>query len=813
MVTGSYPAEAPVVGLNDVVIIPRTVRSGDFANNAAEIDSWNALPCKVLLANAYLTRNSRWGWIDSGSIASASPDGPNTVLTLPVDSIFSGVSSNPVELYSSNVSLVTAASLGGGTLLASHSAGIVAAQFRGGSALATATPAGFAVSQTTHAADRLYFALPSNDTALTADGFKVLTNILEHELELTPIKNRATTAGAPLAEILPTGVFGYEHFKLNHGLSGAQALATNDKDGDGVINVLEFAFGLDPLKAEAHTWGLTHNATLGDLELLFRRRIDAPHLSYAVKSSTNLQTWSSHELDEEYTQTESVSPSVEAVRSTVDVSSGTEHYFRLEIILDDSAINHIYTIDNQADFDAYKTHIFEPGDLILFKRGQIFSGKFAPRGSGTASQPIRIASYGEGGLPIINALGVNVAAIHLKNVQYWEVHNIEVTNTDGSNQHQGKIRGIYIETDDNRPQTVMNHLHIKNCYVHDVNGRTLDSDPDRAKRHGGIHVHTFGSIPTMIHDLQIVGNTVERTGGVGIGLSSDFNRVDASRMDYLWTSVYVAQNFINDTDRNNMIIRQSVNPLVEYNVLANSSRENTGHSMFNFDTVGLIAQHNEAYGNIGNESSDRGGFDADYSAMNTVYQYNYSHDNMWFIGIMKRWNKTVDVRYNISQNDQEGFIFFGFNNNTDCEDVRIYNNVFYTSPSLGETQLVAENRRPHNTKFYNNIFYFGGGGVYGSAMNTMQNTEFSHNAYFGIPPWASDAHAVTMDPMLLEPGSGSLNIDMTDPNRLSGYRLQPGSPCIDAGKSTGTGYVFAQHDFWGNPVPTGSSIDIGVHEF
>ncbi len=813
IVPGQFTDGAPAVDPNDVVIITRSTNSANYAGSAAEIDSWNNLPCKVFVANAFMVMGSRWGWIDSGTIATASADGFETNLVEPGDPVFTGITSNPADLYVDAFNVVIDSPIGGGTLLADHSSGIVGVRYAAGSALATTTPNGFPVTQTTHAGDRIYFALPSDETALTADGLAVLKNIMVHELGLTLMKEHPTTAGAPIGEGLPTGVFGYQHFKLNHGLSGNDTGPADDKDGDGFANLVEFAFGLDPTIPDSPGEGLSAGIaeSTGDIEISYRRRNDAPHIEQNIESSNDLRNWDPYTPGQ--TEVESITHAVERVKATVNNTGIDRRFFRLSIDLDDAEIGSVITIDDQSEFDTYKNHAFEPGDVILFKRGRIFSGMFAPQGSGTADQPIRIASHGEGAMPIINAMGVNKAAIHLKNVEYWEIHNIEVTNTDGTDNHQGVIMGIYVETDDDRPNTVMNHIHIKHCYVHDVNGITLDSDPDDAKGHGGIHVHTFGTIPTMIHDLRIVGNTVERTGGVGIATNSSFNRVNIDQIDHLWTGVYIAHNFISNTSRNNMIIRQSLDPLVEYNVLANSSRHNTGHSLFNFHTVGLVAQHNEAYGNTGEGGRDRGGFDADWNSRDTTFQYNYSHDNLWFIGIMKRWNKGVDVRYNISQNDQEGFIFFGFDNDTECEDIRIHNNVYYAGPGITGAQFVAENRKPHNTKFYNNIFYFANGGFYGSGMDSMQNVEFSHNAYFGIPAHPSDANAVTADPMMVAPGTGRMNIDMTDPGRLDGYRLQPGSPCINAGRSGGTAYRFGDRDFWGNPVPAGGGIDIGVHEF
>jgi hypothetical protein len=46
---------------------------------------------------------------------------------------------------------------------------------------------------------------------------------------------------------------------------------------------------------------------------------------------------------------------------------------------------------------------------------------------------------------------------------------------------------------------------------------------------------------------------------------------------------------------------------------------------------------------------------------------------------------------------------------------------------------------------------------------------------------------------------------------LDGYRLKPGSPCIDSGSAINTN---GARDFWGNPVPNaGGTTDRGAHEF
>ena len=95
-------------------------------------------------------------------------------------------------------------------------------------------------------------------------------------------------------------------------------------------------------------------------------------------------------------------------------------------------------------------------------------------------------------------------------------------------------------------------------------------------------------------------------GGVGIGNASSCGRIDFQKERgrlriNLWTKVYVAGNSIDKTGRNNVIARVSKNAVYEYNTLANSSRYDTGHSIFCFNTDGIKIQHNEAYGNVGKE--------------------------------------------------------------------------------------------------------------------------------------------------------------------------------------------------------------------
>ncbi|MDT8302808.1 MAG: hypothetical protein RQ760_15100 [Sedimentisphaerales bacterium] len=480
-------------------------------------------------------------------------------------------------------------------------------------------------------------------------------------------------------------------------------------------------------------------------------------------------------------------------------------YVVLAAVVGSSLEAALYRVDSQADFDFYKETEFRPGDTIAFKRGTVFNGMFSPGGSGTDKAPIYLKAYGEGHKPIINALGKNTAGIFLKNVEFWEIDGIEITNTDGTDEDQGTLFGIYVLAQ-NTGKT-HHHIHINNCHIHDVNGKVA------GKGRGGIHVHVEGEKPAKFHDLRIVGSRIERVGGVGIGNNSPHakilfdNEAENNRKDYFWTKVYAAGNFIDYTGRNNIIARVSEDAVYEYNILANSSRYSTGHSIFCYNTKGIKIQYNEVYGNVGEGGKDRGAFDADYNCSHTYIQYNYSHDNHWFCGIMKRPTRYVYIRYNISQNDKKGIYFYGFEREQKADHVYIYNNTHYVSKEL-DVEVFCENRTPLNSVFENNIFYFEGAGRWGQNSKGI-NTRFNNNLYFNISPHESDWNPVVGDPRFEVPGTGGSRIDMRNREALLGYRLGPESPCIDSGS------IIPENgglDFWGNRITDGKP-DIGAHEW
>ena len=68
-----------------------------------------------------------------------------------------------------------------------------------------------------------------------------------------------------------------------------------------------------------------------------------------------------------------------------------------------------------------------PGTTVALKSGSIFTVTLKPKNGGTVDKPVRITSYGEGPLPIINGNGAE-NAVEIRNLSYIEVSNLEIIN-------------------------------------------------------------------------------------------------------------------------------------------------------------------------------------------------------------------------------------------------------------------------------------------------------------------------------------------------------------------------------------------------
>lgn len=378
---------------------------------------------------------------------------------------------------------------------------------------------------------------------------------------------------------------------------------------------------------------------------------------------------------------------------------------------------------------------FAPGTRILFKRGATCHGSFRPKAgsSGTADAPIVVDSYGSAAAPrAAIAAGcrvarpdpqqaltkasmrpegvspyyslctaddgiVNRAAVHLLNVEYWEINGLELSN-DGLDE-AGRV-GLLVQLED---FGTGHHFRINDVYVHHVRGYLKD-EPNRKlayKSTGGIlfEVTRDGELPgakqkkTNFDDVLVENSEVYHVDGIGLSNRSawlcrprgapcgDFPpykgnlsyltdpATEAATDFYPSTRLVFRNNKIHDIGGDGLIVRTALAPLVEANLLHDIWMRAPGNSAgaWAINTDGAVFQYNEVYGvRLPAGMADGMAFDADMGTRQTRIYANYSHDNagglMLFCACGKdglgqqAMAESVVVERNLSINDRHRLI-------------------------------------------------------------------------------------------------------------------------------------------------------------
>lgn len=438
---------------------------------------------------------------------------------------------------------------------------------------------------------------------------------------------------------------------------------------------------------------------------------------------------------------------------------------------------------------------FQPGDAILFKAGGAWSGMLHPKGSGADGQPIRIDRYGEGPKPLIAGDGVD-AAVYFYNQEYWEVRNLEITNTAAE---AGQRRGIHVSGDSGDDWNNLReyrHFVFEHLEIHSVKG-----EQGGGWHSGGIIVWS----PTWnfaVSDVVIKNNKIYSLDSVGIYLNG------ASRL--FSSGNTIQNNTIYDISADGAVLLNTTDGLIEHNVVFDTHKRASGYHvpLWTWGTENAVIQYNEVFNTY--PGGDAMAYDSDFRSIGTKIQYNYSHNNAggFVLAIndgtdSTNFNRDTIVRYNISQDDRHTiFTLAG-----PIENTLIHNNTIYISEQH-DTRVIASGSwggYAKDTYFYNNIFVNHGTGGYSFGQST--NNVLDSNLFYGNHPadvLAMDANKITMKPMLASPGSASIGRETA-----IGYQLLQGSPAIGAGRMIPDNGGL---DFWGNPVPAHMNPNIGAYE-
>ncbi len=363
---------------------------------------------------------------------------------------------------------------------------------------------------------------------------------------------------------------------------------------------------------------------------------------------------------------------------------------------------------------------FKAGDQLLFKSGTEYFGQLEPKGFGTAEAPIQIGQYGEGNKPAIHGEGGKLHTLLLYNVEYWEVRNLEITNT-GKERAAGR-RGVIVKAEDFGD---CHHIILDSLEIHHVNGSLVKSEG------GGSAIlwqNKGDSIKTRFVGLIIENCHLHHCGRNGIN-SRGYTRRDNWHPS---VGVIVRNNLLEQIPGDGIVPIGCDGALIENNVMRDCpdilSHNEAAAGIWPWSSDHTLIQFNEVTDH--RAKWDGQGFDSDFNCQGTVIQYNYSHDNYGgFLLICNNGNTygtngnigtdSTIIRYNLSINDgirpypteREGWFSPIMHISGPVTNTSVHNNVIVMPErQKAETEPVViqmdnwGDKWPVNTAILNNYF-------------------------------------------------------------------------------------------------------------
>lgn len=452
--------------------------------------------------------------------------------------------------------------------------------------------------------------------------------------------------------------------------------------------------------------------------------------------------------------------------------------------------------------DKVSATTFGPGDRILFKSGGVWTGGLQLKGSGAPGALIVIDKYDGETKPIINGGGPSndFSTVLLKDQSYWEINNLEVTNTTAQGPTY-RLTGIKAECPRN-PTTPFANISIKNCYIHDVNSAVLGS-PNYRKFQGGIIIDgKFDSV--LIQNCHIANCSME---GIHTMADDDFSRRSKN--------IIIENNRIENMEGDGIVIAEvaggsrATNNVV-YNVCKSNSANFAG--LWTYFSYKTVISHNEVYGMKGGGPNDGMAWDSDTGCDGDIIEYNYSHDNNGGFLLLMPGASNIIARYNVSINDvgpvgEKKLFLIGSGGGSNNQ---IYNNVFYLKGQIDKIFW----GHPTGVTLSNNIFFadptahisnlVDNGPTIPNSSAAFLNNCFYPSAAFSSLVWGTAIRINNFyaDPQFINPvwgaGFDSINgfkVGVTSPSRGNGISISN-----NGGK-----------DFWGNPLPSGNP-DVGAFQ-
>ena len=507
--------------------------------------------------------------------------------------------------------------------------------------------------------------------------------------------------------------------------------------------------------------------------------------------------------------------------SIVSSSSSSDTYSEKGIFFSSKTTNEGKgTIEEPySSLDQLSSCQFEPGSYIYLETDSVFYGSLKLTNvHGSEYEPIVITSYGKGKKPKIDGNDlVGGAVVHLENCSDIIVQNLEIYD---SAQTENDRRGVLVEVNNmQNSEEIITYKNVKlnNLFIHDILGfRDAENSGMGmfSKKTGGIHLWSSDGYGRT-ENFEISNCKISNVSNVGIATWYQMDGETVSKVSpysndfqkYAHTGTKIHHNEINYIGKNAIFLRHLYGGVAEYNVIHDTAIHCvSGNTIVTSYVYGTIVQYNEGYRNMASIREQDGKLqdgcmlDADLQSRDTIWQYNYSHDNSFGLflnctsynensGIKDR----VIVRYNLSVNDlgKKGIIYINYVS----DGIYVYNNTIITSK---KTENIIQSNDKRTSYFYNNLIYNRSKGakfnfndtsglvaeynlVYNEEESSIDNSDFFKTI---------NVNGVYEDPIFQ--GFLQEDSDLGIENVFT-YQLEYNSPALNIGKE-----VDAEEDFFGN---------------
>jgi hypothetical protein len=262
-----------------------------------------------------------------------------------------------------------------------------------------------------------------------------------------------------------------------------------------------------------------------------------------------------------------------------------------------------------------QAHIFSPGDRVALARGTVCHGAFAPKGSGSASHPIRVTAYGMGARPRIVASVSDRQAFSLYNQEYWLVDSLDISG--------GNTYGVFASGD----RGTLHHVYLKNLLVHDVMGGEMKS-----KDNGLVVVGPSGA-DVVFEDVVIDGVIAEHSNqwaGILVGGGNYAWKPDAPLNNH----VIVRNSQVRDVYGDGIVLFRDTDGLIETSVAFETGMQptetiGTPNAIWTWTCTDCVVRDNEAF-LTDSPGVDGGAYDIDWDNTRNTVERNYAHDTQGY---------------------------------------------------------------------------------------------------------------------------------------------------------------------------------------